>query len=68
MFQLLLACAALCFMTAASAGIAVRAPDERVEDFVLRYAPPGSTIAHKVIETTQWSPYGKIIVAFFEHP
>ena len=55
-------------MTAVSAGIAVRAPDESVEDFVLRYAPPESTIVHKIIETTEWTPHGKMIVAFFEHP
>ena len=55
-------------MTAASAGIAVRAPDESVEDFVLRYAPPESAIVHKIIETREWTPHGRVIVVFFEHP
>ena len=67
-FRALLVCVALCCMTAASAGLAVRAPDESLEDFVFRYAPPASTIVHKIIETTEWMSHGKSIIVFFQHP
>ena len=68
MLKLLLFCTALFFTEAASAGTATRAPDESLENFVLRYAPPNSTIVHKIIESSEWTPHGKMVIAFFEHP